>query len=65
MARAALWRNTFLDAQIYPVFFMWRSGFFETIADVLAEQRSRGARDEMDDWLEQTGRAPSNPFGMK
>ncbi|HQX74821.1 MAG TPA: hypothetical protein PLW39_02795 [Thermoflexales bacterium] len=62
MDHAAVWRKTFLDAQIYPIFFIWRSGFFDSLANALAEMITRSAREQMDDWLEQAGRPPVKPI---
>jgi hypothetical protein len=63
MSHAALWRQTFLDAEIYPVFFVWRSGFFESIANIIADHAAKSIfDDEIDDALEKIGRDPIKPI---
>lgn len=37
-----------LDNGIYPIYFIWETGFFETIGQLLQRARQRGARDLFD-----------------
>jgi len=37
-----------LDNGVYPIYFVWETGFFETIGQLLERTRQRGARDVFD-----------------
>ena len=67
VARIAVMTPVLKALKIYPIFFVWRTGFFEELIDVLrgpgerAEARVRGISDLSDALLETAGRAFVKP----